>query len=270
MKKFLLMLALIVPMLAFSGCGGDEPDNPNNPDEPKVEQATLSASDNVVGLRQNIILSINYKTNNPNILVSWFDNGEKLNKMPLSEFDYSWRPYKLGTHELKAAITDGDKVIECSIEINVVECDLCRGIFGDSKEKIQRTLGVESNSDVLTDVASNITEQYYFKNNKLYKIYKEQNVPKIPQNKVDYTYPYNLFKGMYETYSAKFGTPFSDSFKDLDSSEDAIIRYGGYVYSGSMQISAKFKKDGVEAEIWTGPCRSGQIGFNLSEQMEKL
>lgn len=264
MKKFLLMLALIVPMFAFTGCGGDD-----EPDKPKDEQATLSVSDDIVGLRQNVVFAIGYTTNNPNILVSWFDNGKKLNKFALSELEYSWFANKLGEHEIKAAITDGDKVVECTIKVNVVECDLCRGIFGDSKEKIQRTLGVEAGSDVLTEVASNITEQYYFKNNKLYKIYKEQNVPKTPQNKVDYTYPYNLFKGMYESYSAKFGTPFYDSFKGLDSSEDAIVRYGGYVYSGSMEISAKFKKDGIEAEIWTGPCRSGQFGFNLSEQMEK-
>lgn len=35
MKKFLLLLALLVPMLAFTGCGGDdEPDTPENPDTP--------------------------------------------------------------------------------------------------------------------------------------------------------------------------------------------------------------------------------------------
>ncbi len=267
MKKFLLALVLIVPLLAFSGCGSN--DEPGNPDEPKKEQVTLSISDDVVGLRQNVVFTINYKTDNPNILVSWYDNGEKLNKFALSELEYSWFANKLGEHNIKAAITDGDKVIECAIKVNVVECDLCRGIFGDSKEKIRRTLGIESNSDVLTDVASNITEQYYFKNNKLYKIYKEQNVPKTPQNQVDYTYPYNMFKNLYEAYTTKFGNAYSDSFMDLESSESAIIRYGGYIYSGSMQISAKFKKDGIEAEIWTGPCRSGQFGFNLSEQMEK-
>lgn len=43
MKKFLLMLALIVPMFAFTSCGGDdEPDNPNKPDEPKVTTQTLA------------------------------------------------------------------------------------------------------------------------------------------------------------------------------------------------------------------------------------
>lgn len=43
MKKFLLVLALIVPMLAFTGCGGDdEPDNPNKPDEPKITTQTLA------------------------------------------------------------------------------------------------------------------------------------------------------------------------------------------------------------------------------------
>lgn len=33
MKKFLFALVLIVPMLAFTGCGGDD-DEPNNPDTP--------------------------------------------------------------------------------------------------------------------------------------------------------------------------------------------------------------------------------------------
>lgn len=43
MKKFLLLLALIVPMLAFTGCrGDDEPDNPNKPDEPKITNQTLA------------------------------------------------------------------------------------------------------------------------------------------------------------------------------------------------------------------------------------
>lgn len=37
------MLALIVPMLALTGCGGDdEPDNPNKPDEPKISAQTLA------------------------------------------------------------------------------------------------------------------------------------------------------------------------------------------------------------------------------------
>lgn len=43
MKKFLLMLALIVPMIAFTGCGGDdEPDNPQKTDEPKISNQTLA------------------------------------------------------------------------------------------------------------------------------------------------------------------------------------------------------------------------------------
>lgn len=43
MKKFLLALALMVPMLAFTGCGSDdEPDKPNNPDEPKITNQTLA------------------------------------------------------------------------------------------------------------------------------------------------------------------------------------------------------------------------------------
>lgn len=43
MKKLLLALVLMVPMLAFTGCGGDdEPDNPNKPDEPKITNQTLA------------------------------------------------------------------------------------------------------------------------------------------------------------------------------------------------------------------------------------
>lgn len=40
MKKFLLPLVLIVPILAFSMCGGD--DEPDKPDEPKITNQTLA------------------------------------------------------------------------------------------------------------------------------------------------------------------------------------------------------------------------------------
>ena len=43
MKKYLLALILMVPVLAFTGCGSDdEPDNPNKPDEPKITNQILA------------------------------------------------------------------------------------------------------------------------------------------------------------------------------------------------------------------------------------
>lgn len=43
MKKFLLALVMMMPMIAFTGCGGDEePDKPNHPDEPKITNQTLA------------------------------------------------------------------------------------------------------------------------------------------------------------------------------------------------------------------------------------
>lgn len=44
MKKLLLALALMVPMLAFTGCGGDndEPNKPNNSGKPEITNNTMA------------------------------------------------------------------------------------------------------------------------------------------------------------------------------------------------------------------------------------
>lgn len=49
MKKFLLALALIVPMIAFSGCegGDDEPDDPNKPNPSDISKITVKAIEGV-------------------------------------------------------------------------------------------------------------------------------------------------------------------------------------------------------------------------------
>ena len=53
----------------------------------------------------------------------------------------------------------------------------------------------------------------------------------------------------------------------LDSSEEAMVQCGGWIYSSSMRIFAKFKKDNLQAEIEVGTARSHQVGFNLTEQI---
>nr|DAU88857.1 MAG TPA: protein of unknown function (DUF5016) [Caudoviricetes sp.] len=263
--KNLLFLLVILLVISCSSDNNRDDDFKDNP------VALLRLSDEIVGIGQVVILSCEYETDNPNILLTWFENGEKLNSTPKSDLDFYWSSTEEGEKNIKVSITDGDKIIETSIDVEVVACDLGSGILGDNKEKIKRTLGLsddESARDVITYQWNGYSYLYYFDKNLLDKIEKIQYVNKIPQNKIDYTYPVMTFKSIYDKLKNKYGDPVNDTYDDLEQTEEAIIRYGGYIYSGSMQISADFENETTKYSVVVNPSTKYYSGYDLRESIE--
>ena len=97
---------------------------------------------------------------------------------------------------------------------------------------------------------------------------KIQYVNKIPQNKIDYTYPVMTFKSIYDKLKNKYGDPVNDTYDDLEQTEEAIIRYGGYIYSGSMQISADFENETTKYSVVVNPSTKYYSGYDLRESIE--
>ena len=80
--KNLLFLLVILLVISCSSDNNRDDDFKDNP------VALLRLSDEIVGIGQVVILSCEYETDNPNILLTWFENGEKLNSTPKSDLDF--------------------------------------------------------------------------------------------------------------------------------------------------------------------------------------
>ncbi|GAE83393.1 hypothetical protein JCM10512_1663 [Bacteroides reticulotermitis JCM 10512] len=247
----------------FSCSNGEEPDY-------MPSLVTIKSSDEVIGKNQRILLTAVYESDNPNLLLTWYDNDEKINTIPQSDNTYTWYANSLGEHTIKVAITDREKIVTGLIKLNVVQTELATALIGDSKDKVLRTKGTPYNSspDVLSYKESGVISTYYIKDNKVRKITYEKNINKVFSTKVDYTYPITMFKSAYDNYKSIYGNPVIDSYADLGTSESDIIKYGGYIYSGTMQVSAIFQLNKRRAEIYVGPTRMYSNGFMISEQIE--
>lgn len=248
-------------------CGGGDDDNAGG-DEPPRAQAEISVSDDVVGAFQVVLLSVNYITDNPNYLVTWYADGEKLNSIPKSEFNIDWKPLSVGSHLIEVAITDRDKVMKYQKSIEVVETELGDAIIGDSKAKIARTLGTDETSDVITYHQSyTTTYKYYFAQDKLRKIYYEYDVALTPRKETDYMMPITTFSAAFNRYKNKYGEPTYENYTQLETSRSKIVEYGGHIYSGGMHIQAIFQSSTRMAEIYVGPHKGG-MGFTYTETLQ--
>jgi len=270
MKQVCILFLLTIGLYACSKSGDIIEDNEEVEDVPKEITANIIPSDSVVGVSQVIELTLEYSTSNPNILITWFQDNEKLNNIPKSDLSYLWCPAKTGKHKLRAVITDRDKIVEAEIEIDVVKCELADAIIGDNIDKILRTKGDKSLvNNVLTYNESGKISQYYFSDNILTKIFYLVNVNRSLQTKYDFMYPMQVFKSYYDRYIELFGEPVEDGYAELGTTEADLVRYGGYIFSGSMRVWAKFSNDYRNAEITVEPSNYYNSGFCYTQQIEQ-
>ena len=262
------MYAWFFMLMLLCSCGGSGDDNEGGGNDTPKAKVEINVSDDVVGEKQVVLLSVNYSSDNPNLLVTWFVDGEKLNSIPKSELSIDWKASSIGTHLIEVAITDKEQVIKYQKSIDVVETEMGNAIIGDSKSKIARTFGASETDDVITYKQSSVrTYKYYFSNDKLNKIYYEWAVSMSPKTKTDYMMPVTTFAGAYNRYKEKYGDPISENYTQLETSESKIVEYGGHIYAGGMYIQAIFQSQTRKAEIYVGPYKSG-YGFTYSETLE--
>ena len=227
--SILMLVVMVLPLMI--SCGSD--DNDTKESDKTEQKVEITVSDDVIGAKQQVILSVNYITDNPNILVTWYEDGKKLNSIPKSELYYSWYASEAGEHLIEVAITDREQVFKYQKTFTVVETELAGAIIGDSKSKIARTFGVSENN-VMTVKESNVTNQYFFSNNRLNRIYSVRSVPLTPKTKYDYMQPVTYFANYFNMYKKKYGEPISENYTLLETTESKIIEYGGHILSGGM------------------------------------
>ena len=104
----MMLVMMVLPLMISCSSDDDETTEPSKT-EPKVE---ITASDDVIGVKQRVILSVNYTTDNPNILVTWYEDGEKLHSIPKSDLDFYWYASSVGEHLIEVAITDREQVLK--------------------------------------------------------------------------------------------------------------------------------------------------------------
>lgn len=260
MKKILLF-ALIALTFGFAGCSKDEDNNTST-----EHKYIPVCSDEVVGVGQAIILSVDYQSNNPNILVTWFCNGEKTSPIPrdLRVYDYSFG--EIGEYELYAIITDGSTIIETEkIKIAVIECDLGRGILGDNKEKILRIAG--EYFDGLDMFEDNWGYQYFFdKQGVLTRIYYVAEWRQTINNKSQYAIPISRYESLLKQYTTRYGDPIINTIAGVINSDDDRILYGSKVLSKSVYFYATFEKGDILAEISIKPNSKANY-YNLTQDV---
>ena len=154
--SMIMLMTMSLPLM-FS-CGGDDDDTlPPSNQKDQSSPWTITSSDEIIGTGQKIVLTTNYQTNNPNLLITWYDGETRLNSSPSSETDYLWTAGNVGVHTIKAVITDREDIIEVVKEIEVIDTDLANVILGDKKTKILRTISsYKEKMDILNMVQQKI------------------------------------------------------------------------------------------------------------------
>lgn len=269
MKKYLYSNFALLALVFYSCGGGDDAEESIPGDDKPQKKVEIKVSDDVVGVKQVVEFSINYETNNPNILVTWYADGEKQNSIPRSELSTTWKASSIGEHLIEVAITDREQVLKFQKTINVVETEFGDAIIGDSKSKIARTFGASEKDEVIVNRQSSVhTYSYYFTSNKLTEIQYEYALSLTPRNKTDYMVPVLTFNTAYRTHKEKYGDPIQKNFTDIETDESKIIEYGGHIYAGGMYFEAYFQNSTRGSRIYIGPYRSG-FGFTYIETLEK-
>lgn len=206
MKKTYLAIILLAG-IAVLGCTKDNGGNQEGNDKPK-NNYTITVSDSVIGEEQDIALSTNYTSDNPNILVTWFDNGERQNKLARTHTNFIWTAGKAGDHTIKCSITDRNDVIEFETKVKVIPCDFDKALIGDAKDKILRTYGdpkYTSGNTLGFGYYNDDVREISFSSNKVSRIHFEKHYqwPSVNQ------YPHLGMLSMYEeqvtNLSKKYG-----------------------------------------------------------------
>lgn len=252
MKKGFRQFCFILPLLAtmtvfFISCGSDD-DEPNSGSS---SNAKIIVKDEFVGVGQENELFCDYKTTNPNIAITWFDNETRCNAIPRTNGQFFWCPQRAGSHKVKAVITDLEKITTCETTIEVVNCDLGLGIIGDSKDKILRTIpSAQENNDEKGHYLIKATTDDLFCNQLYYLDYSNK-VYKIELND-QISYDYHFYTTLRSNYIAiansfierfnyakqKYGNPIA-GVTSMPDNDDDKEQLGIKVYSG--EISSTFK-----------------------------
>ena len=271
MKTKLFLMLAIMPLVLLSCGGSDEDGTGGSEKESSKTKAEISVSDDVVGEKQIVELSVNYQTDNPNLLVTWYVDGERLNTIPKSELSYDWKAEGKGSHVVEVAITDREQVYKYQKAIDVIETELAGAIIGDSKSKIARTFGIVAGDEDFLTVKESVyqTNEYWFSNGKLTNIYATRNIPWNPKSQSDFMQPVSYFNSYYQIYVSKYGNPIKENFTNLGTNDSDWIDYGGHILSGSMEISATFQTSDREAELSVYPYTEYGYGFTSYQMLKK-
>ncbi len=241
MKRFIAFSTILALVAMILSCTKGAV-NGNDSDKNSKNSYTIKFSDTVIGVNQWIELTTNYTSDNPNILVTWFDNDERCNRLARTHTTYLWTPEKAGDHTIKCSITDREEIIEFEASVKVVECDYDKAIIGDSKDKIIRTY-----NDPRYDTGNTIgygwgrddVREFTFSGNNLSKIHFEEHTqwPTVNQ------YPHLGLLSMYEEQvtelSRKYGKPSSQS--NLGSTQAEKEANAKSIYnSGAMYADWKY------------------------------
>lgn len=241
MKRIIALTTILALVAIAIGCTKDN-GNGNEGGKTNKNNYTIKFSDSVIGVGQWIELTTNFTSDNPNILVTWFDNGERCNKLARTHTTYLWTPEKAGDHTVKCSITDREEIIEFEAKVKVVECDYDKAIIGDSKEKIIRTYNdprYESGSTIGYGWGKDDVREFTFSVGKLKSIHFEKHTqwPSVNQ------YPHLGLLSMYEEQvnelSKKYGKPTSQT--NLGSTQADKEATAKSIYnSGAMYADWKY------------------------------
>ena len=249
-KKFLSIVLLMAMSLSlFVSCNKDDDDNYLTPNEQEQKsQWTINSSDDVIGTGQRVILTTNYQTNNPNMLITWYDGDKQLNSSPRSKTDYTWTAGEVGIHTIKAVITDREDVIEITNKFEVIETDLSDVILGDKKTKVLRTISSykEKNGYIEYGTTNNLNKCYFNSSNdnevvsKIRNEIKKNCLDPSYMNTSDYFLTLSSFRDAANKARTKYGNPITWVMPEAENVDDGVSE-GIDFYNGRKTYKAVFK-----------------------------
>ena len=239
------LLFIIAISIAIIACTEDE--KKDTIVEPPTPNWTNNCSDETIGSGQTVILTTDYQTTNPNVLITWFDDTTRLNSLPRSHNDYTWTAGKVGVHNIKAVITDRYQIIEVKKSFNVVQCDFDKLIIGDKRSKVIRTMGTSYRTwgDNLTYGPDNNAILCYFDSKDddaiLYLIFNEHKYNWVTyENTTGYYLALGSFQSAYEKAQRKCGDPIEAVIPEAKELDEYVTE-GILFYKGEKHYNAKFK-----------------------------
>jgi len=240
MKRIITLTILVALMIPTTiGCNKD---NGTGNDGGKTNNYSIKFSESVIGVEQYIELTTDFASDNPNILVTWFDNGERCNKLARTHTTYLWCPEAAGDHTIKCSITDREEVIEFEAKVKVVECDYDKAIIGDTKEKIIRTYNdprYDNGGVIGYGYGRDDVREFTFSGNKLTKIHFEKHTQWPSVNPFAYLGLLSMYEEQVAELSKKYGKP-SDQSNLGSTQADKEAKAQSIYNSGAMYADWKY------------------------------
>ena len=242
-----LLMASVFALMCVS-CGGDDDDEVNpTPEKPSEKPTwTIACSDEVIGYNQTVVLTTTYTSDNPNLLITWYDNDSRLNAIARSEADYNWTAGKVGTHRIKAVITDREDIVEVEKEFEVVATDLANVILGDKKSKVLLTLSSykDKRSYIEYGTSSDLNKCYFNSGSDdaiVEKISNEKTYQWVTyENTTGYYLALGSFQEAVKKAQSKYGDPISSELPAATELDEYVVE-GVAFYNGQKSYKAVFK-----------------------------